>query len=582
MGLFNCKDMDGRTEKVIILAADATSKLKNGMPSCFSNTRGGRTILETQIQTLCLYNINKINITVVVGQKGPWENLNISSTLINEGVKFIVNDNNINTTSQDSLKLGLNSLDIKDESSVIVLYSDFTFNTNDLDKLFLSPKSTMLVRKAKSISERSIRISQKDSFPWDIFAGVLKLNSSDIGKLNFSNKNNNVIEFLNLNLSFVTYNLDTPNIQSHLGKELTFDLAGGSYASLYKKTVVRKEVKGEGALKLENEIYWLENFSQQFPEIFPYVVDKHLSKELVWYEMPFYDLPSLRKLIICYDITLDETLNLVKNILNFMFEEVYSNTHKLASLDFIKTKHFDRVYYRLFDVFDYSQDYKNLILKEKITINGRPQKNLPELFSNLLSITELERIVRPTELIDIHGDLHFQNILVNRENFSFVLADPRGEIEGSDIYYDLGKLWHSINGLYDLIHTNQFDLKISQDFKTMDLIFNNNSLVNFYTSLIQKIENHLLSHKLISDDPYYKEKILFNEVMHFCSVFIFHLNRYGDERRSMAMYVMGITLMDNFLELESIKKLKKSNNPLYYFSSLEEFKKQLIDNKPKS
>ena len=60
----------------------------------------------------------------------------------------------------------------------------------------------------------------------------------------------------------------------------------------------------------------------------------------------------------------------------------------------------------------------------------------------------------PKSLYQIHGDLHFQNILVGDSSKNFILADPRGDKEGSDIFYDMGKLWHSFNGKYDLIHTD--------------------------------------------------------------------------------------------------------------------------------
>lgn len=61
----------------------------------------------------------------------------------------------------------------------------------------------------------------------------------------------------------------------------------------------------------------------------------------------------------------------------------------------------------------------------------------------------------PQELVMIHGDFHFQNILISDDYSDFVIADPRGELAGSDIFYDFGKLWHSFDGKYDLIHTKQ-------------------------------------------------------------------------------------------------------------------------------
>ena len=86
--------------------------------------------------------------------------------------------------------------------------------------------------------------------------------------------------------------------------------------------------------------------------------------------------------------------------------------------------------------------------------------------------SKLTNEMAPKALRMIHGDLHFQNILIDFGNKrKFVLADPRGELGGSDIYYDLGKLWHSCNALYDFIHTDMFDISVKRD--TIDYsIFN--------------------------------------------------------------------------------------------------------------
>jgi len=61
----------------------------------------------------------------------------------------------------------------------------------------------------------------------------------------------------------------------------------------------------------------------------------------------------------------------------------------------------------------------------------------------------------------IHGDLHFDNILVDdrlKRHEAFRLVDPRGfQRQGyrpgvGDPAYDFGKLLHSAHGYYDLIH----------------------------------------------------------------------------------------------------------------------------------
>lgn len=63
----------------------------------------------------------------------------------------------------------------------------------------------------------------------------------------------------------------------------------------------------------------------------------------------------------------------------------------------------------------------------------------------------------------IHGDLCFSNIMVD-SNFSFIkVIDPRGTFGSYDIYgdqrYELAKLFHSVDGKYDFIIKDLFELK---------------------------------------------------------------------------------------------------------------------------
>ena len=72
----------------------------------------------------------------------------------------------------------------------------------------------------------------------------------------------------------------------------------------------------------------------------------------------------------------------------------------------------------------------------------------------------------------IHGDLCFANIMVDT-NLSFIkVIDPRGKFGTYDIYgdfrYELAKLFHSVDGKYDFIIKDLFDVNF--DYKGLVLI----------------------------------------------------------------------------------------------------------------
>lgn len=72
-----------------------------------------------------------------------------------------------------------------------------------------------------------------------------------------------------------------------------------------------------------------------------------------------------------------------------------------------------------------------------------------------------------------HGDFHFENILFDSSNKSFVLLDWRqdfsGDLEVGDIYYDLAKLLHGLIVSHELIASDSFHVEWNDDYIRYDL-----------------------------------------------------------------------------------------------------------------
>jgi len=219
-------------------------------------------------------------------------------------------------------------------------------------------------------------------------------------------------------------------------------------------------------------------------------------------------------------------------------------------------KHIARVEDRLLQTADEAPLFRTVLSAKSILINGERYQNLAQLFFKLKNSATLIDLVTPDKMRMIHGDLHFQNILLTggNEHFPFTLADPRGELSGSDIYYDLGKLWHSFNGMYDLVHTDQYSLesvKKNGDEVNVNLHLGTRQILDTYNEIHDAINKSVSKYKLISEDKYWLLKIKFNEVMHFSSVVPFHLFNDGREHRGLVLYFVAVRLINEFvLELE--------------------------------
>ena len=115
------------------------------------------------------------------------------------------------------------------------------------------------------------------------------------------------------------------------------------------------------------------------------------------------------------------------------------------------------------------------MFESPITVNGITYKSLKGII-RVLSKEIPAKLYELKEFTIIHGDLCFTNMLID-DNYSFIkLIDPRGKFGAFDIYgdqrYDLAKLFHSVDGKYDYIIKNMFDLKFDKRFNKIDFTIN--------------------------------------------------------------------------------------------------------------
>lgn len=101
---------------------------------------------------------------------------------------------------------------------------------------------------------------------------------------------------------------------------------------------------------------------------------------------------------------------------------------------------------------------------DPIVVNGNAYKSLNDIISVLKAIVP-EMLYDVKEFNIIHGDLCFANMMVDN-NLSFVkVIDPRGKFGKYDIYgdkrYELAKLLHSVDGRYDYIIKDLFEVSHS-------------------------------------------------------------------------------------------------------------------------
>ncbi len=140
--------------------------------------------------------------------------------------------------------------------------------------------------------------------------------------------------------------------------------------------------------------------------------------------------------------------------------------------------------------------YKEKTLKRFDMFNSLyPSYNFPTKINDV-SVTPLPLLLEqiPWEkLYDgipsfIHGDLQFDNILINKDSKDFMLIDWRqdfaSESQFGDVYYDISKLYGGIILNYDLIKKGLF--KISQDESEVIFDFAQKNMTSKYLEIFEK------------------------------------------------------------------------------------------------
>ncbi len=182
--------------------------------------------------------------------------------------------------------------------------------------------------------------------------------------------------------------------------------------------------------------------------------------------------------------------------------------------------------------------FRELLSHDQIIINGVSYRNLPLVLPDL----EANAGAVLPEYVSRwgHADLHFSNILVDREADNFILIDPRG-YPYCDYYYDYGKLWHSVNSKYEMIAEGLFTLEGERyELERNDAYYVLEDVKAGLPALLRGYSGEPRGTVL--------KKTEFTEAMHFAAIAPFLLAFDGVESKALAGYYTGVVLCNEFVE----------------------------------
>lgn len=211
--------------------------------------------------------------------------------------------------------------------------------------------------------------------------------------------------------------------------------------------------------KFIGEIKWYLKLPADVEYVRPRIFDYSTSYVNPYVSMEYYVYHTVHELFLYGDLTLQQWVDIFDRI-RFVCDDFKRYTVKDTNIRSALEEMYLTKTLQRFDKMKKDERFITFF-KSPITVNGKKYQTLEKI------IVALETAI-PEMLYDvdtfsiIHGDLCFANIMVD-SNFSFIkVIDPRGKFGTYDIYgdfrYELAKLFHSVDGKYDFIIKDLFEL----------------------------------------------------------------------------------------------------------------------------
>ncbi len=362
-----------------------------------------------------------------------------------------------------------------------------------------------------------------------------------------------------------------------------------------------------GASQLKNQYNYINELGAPYKERFPAVGDLLDYGDFVEYRMEA--IPYRTKFRDCLlgnpkdsfkpCFELKQAVTVLENVLTFALGDLATSREHRVPSDYLQKTYWGKYERRLKETQDkinrllrtkiecldcghwdynhedfYYLDWLNTAFQqEEIVINNKTYKNPSYILTKLQREHKVIAAITPTSLYHIHGDLHFDNILINPNdpNFSdYKLIDPAGFCEGADIAYDVGKLLHSCHGKYDFLHrmwfelaglkmgeSRGFNIKIWREERPIAVAEGGGGsgsplyrkepiLTKAEHLLFDSIDNELLSilarifqqYDGLRDDKTWECRSYLMEALHFCTMLPFHIEKSG--KLAVALYCTGV------------------------------------------
>lgn len=300
------------------------------------------------------------------------------------------------------------------------------------------------------------------------------------------------------------YKISKEGISEKIGAESAYYVfllkSGHTLAKNFPKYYEHSEEKGKNKIKLE--------YLRGYQPLSQFILDQNISK--------------------------GDSVKISKRILELLLKFSSYKKRNASSAELFERLYIERPKKRLASLCKEDMFFENLSKIKTVSINGIVYNNIEEEFFNI--IDNHRDFLLSNQLPSLfHGDLHFENILINSAG-SLKVVDPNGLLIGL-ISYDIGKLLHSIIGKYDFIQNYHYELTILGKNKFYFSV-QANECFNIFSKILMKELEKKINEKLIIQS-------YFACWCHMISLIPHHLK--NKKKQALAFYLQAIIVGDIFL-----------------------------------
>lgn len=220
----------------------------------------------------------------------------------------------------------------------------------------------------------------------------------------------------------------------------------------------------EDTNKFKGEIEWYLKLPKDIKYVSPRIFEYSLDINNLYISMEYYSYHTILDLFLYGNLSLEKWKKIfgkIKFILNdFSNYKIKSDKITKSLEDMYINKTIDRLE-KLKSNNNFSKFFTHNII-----INNQKYACLNEIIDKTIK-TVKEKLLNIDTFNIIHGDMCFANMMIDDKLNFIKLIDPRGKFGNFDIYgdsrYELAKLFHSVDGKYDYIIKDLFDITIKDN-----------------------------------------------------------------------------------------------------------------------